>query len=131
MTLEKTCRFLFGLFGFSGQIKGHKAVVRKQAPESGGLACLARAGEHQDRTGARGTAQSGLDAPLYPHCQNIRWNRIFSNTELLVQSSRKISKTLEQAFRRWFLGEPPSAKGGLRADVVSMKNLDLPSKQRA
>ena len=41
MALKEALRFLLGLLGFGGKVKGHEPVIWKQVPESGGLASSA------------------------------------------------------------------------------------------
>jgi hypothetical protein len=45
IALKEALRFLLGLFGFGGEIEGHKRIIRKQVSEGRGLAGLPGAGQ--------------------------------------------------------------------------------------
>jgi hypothetical protein len=49
IALKETLRFLLGLLGFGGEIEGHERVIRKQVPESRGLAGLPGTGQDDHR----------------------------------------------------------------------------------
>jgi len=71
---------LLGLLGLRGQVEGHERVLRKEPPQEGGLPGLARARQHDDRSGARRPPQARFGVARDPHSLNIRRYRIFSKT---------------------------------------------------
>src|ERR1700728_2441675 len=77
MTLEKSARFLFSLFSFSGEIEGDKGMFREQAQTGGSFASLSGSGQYNNGPRLRGALQAGFDAACNPNMHNIRYNRIF------------------------------------------------------
>jgi hypothetical protein len=64
---EKRFRIVFGLFGFTRQVKGDELVFGEEAPDQTCLACLSGSRQHHDRSDGSPLDNEGFDFSRYPH----------------------------------------------------------------